>query len=416
MLATLLLIPAAFAAQDPIQELRAEVERLRREYEERIQELEARIELLQAQVENPPPPPPPAQQENPNVFNPRVTVFGNMTYRADSRTVRNDDGDRVDNRFSLRETEVDFRAAIDPYAEGVLITTLEEESPGEFHVGVEEGYAIIKRLPLPGLEGPPLGLLLKAGRFRPQFGRANVLHTHDLPQTTRPWVLREFLGEEGAIGDGMSAGVWLPMEWLDEQSSFRLTAEAFSGELATSNERRLQGLLNLTWSRPLGADHRVELSGIWHAGETHSDFGTDPVRTWSLDLLYQWRPLSQATYRGFVLGGQIFWGDRRFVDDLGTAHSRAPFGWYAFAQYQFNRMLFAGVRYDRTESIAIPDADLRSIFPYVSWYPSEFLRVRFGYEHTWFDDALADSDLGTWWIELNWVFGSHPPEPYWVHR
>ena len=55
-----------------------------------------------------------------SIFNPQITVFGNLLGRHDDRDVFLDDDDeepRVDAPFHLREVEVDFRAPIDPFAD-----------------------------------------------------------------------------------------------------------------------------------------------------------------------------------------------------------------------------------------------------------------------------------------------------------
>jgi hypothetical protein len=52
---------------------------------------------------------------------------------------------------------------------------------------------------------------------------------------------------------------------------------------------------------------------------------------------------------------------------------------------------------------------------FLTYYTTEFLRLRLGYEHTKSDVAEMDG-LDTGWLELNFVFGSHPVEPYWVNR
>ena len=46
---------------------------------------------------------------------------------------------------------------------------------------------------------------------------------------------------------------------------------------------------------------------------------------------------------------------------------------------------------------------------------SEFLRFRLGYEHTDSDIATLDG-LDSFFLELAFVFGAHPIDPYWVNR
>ena len=75
---------------------------------------------------------------------------------------------------------------------GVFIVALEQDQPDEFEVDVEEGYALIKSLPFPLWEEPPLGTTIKVGRFRVAAGR---------PEEARAWELNVDTGrfEERSI-------------------------------------------------------------------------------------------------------------------------------------------------------------------------------------------------------------------------
>ena len=52
---------------------------------------------------------------------------------------------------------------------------------------------------------------------------------------------------------------------------------------------------------------------------------------------------------------------------------------------------------------------------YVSYYTTEFFRMRLGYEHRASDHEEEDG-LNSLFVEFNFVFGSHPAEPWWVNR
>lgn len=390
---------------------------------EKIHALEKEIARLKIAAAVPPPQPPPAPvQTRLNVFNPRATVFGNGLLRLDDRKVFLTDGtskQRIDSRFNLREAELDFRAAIDPFADGVVIATLESDVPGEFSVGVEEGYALIKNLPF--LSRPPLGMRLKVGRFRSEFGRFNRLHTHDLPQSTRPLAVQTFLGPEGHAANGLSGRFLLPVPF-DEESAVELTLQAFSGgDIAVAPGTNDPGLLgNLRWSRTFAGVHSADLSAIVHYG--HSDpAGRLPVTTYSVDGLYKWKPLRRGEWRSFLLGGQLFFSDRRFLPpvhsgaDALRARTTHPLGYFVFGQYQLSRRLMAGVRWDWTEDIANDARTTMAVQPYVSYYFSEFLRLRLGLEHRW-SDLPGEDGRNTALLETNFVFGSHPTEPFWVNR
>ena len=100
-----------------------------------------------------------------------------------------DGGDRM----SLREFELGFQAAVDPYVKGAAYVGFHDA-----HAHVEECYAQSLSL--------PWGLQAKGGRFFADFGKLNKVHTHDLPQVDRPLVLTRFFGEENLAGDGLNRG------------------------------------------------------------------------------------------------------------------------------------------------------------------------------------------------------------------
>ena len=401
--------------------------------EERVKELEAEVERLKLQMPEAEPEEngevaveaPPAQV-SPNALNPTVTAVGNGLYRYDDQAVVLEEGEAVDNRFNLREVELDFRAAVDPFADGVFILAAESEVPGEYEVGIEEGYAVIKRLPVAVLDEPPLGLQLKIGRFRPEIGRINVLHLHDLPQMTRPLTTEEWFGEEGYIGNGASARVFLPTPF-DEDSALELTGQILTGggaAVADGAGDSPAEVANLRWFRTFGEAHNVDLSFIFHHGRTDAA-ATRSAFTGAVDFLYKWKPLRRGESRSFVLGGQGFLGERDFAEEIDSdgdgepdalvEGSASPGGYFAFAQFQTTRTTYLGARWDDTSTITDDQLRRRAVGGYAAWYASEFLRLRLGYEHR-LSDLEAEDGRNSLFAELNVVIGAHPPEPFWVNK
>ena len=407
------------AAQDP-PPLEERVEALEEELERLKLQLPEEGEEADAVIEAPPAAPPPP----PNVLNPTITVIGNGLYRADDGPVLAEEAP-VDNRFNLREVEVDFRAAVDPFADAVFILALESEVPGEYETGVEDAYVVIKRLPVAGLDQPPLGLQLKVGRFRPEVGRVNLLHLHDLPQTSRPLVTEELFGEEGYVANGGSARVFLP--FVDDDSSLELTGQVLTGGGAAvadgaGDSPALVG--NLRWFRTFGDAHNVDLSLIAHHGRT-DPAARRSAQTYSADALYKWKPLRRGESRSFVLGGQVVQAVRDFLVELDTdgdgeadmveEAEASPLGYFAFAQLQVARTLYLGGRWDDTATVVDDEARRRAVTGTLSWYVSEFLRFRLGAEHRWSDLAEEDGRDSAF-AEVNVVIGAHPPEPFWVNK
>ena len=337
-------------------------------------------------------------------------MFGNFLGRLDDHRVLNDEGDEVSNRFHLREVEIDFRAAIDTFADGVLVTAFESEAPGEYEALIEEGYLQFKRFPF--LDEAPGGLKLKAGRFRSGFGRANKLHTHDLPWVTRPPSLAQVLGEEGFAREGVAADFFLPSPG---DSVLEATLEVLNGgglPVGEDNEGEDLALVSrVHWFTDLDEENNVDL-GVSHYRGAFDERGDRRAMITGADLTYQWKPLGEAAGRSILVGGELFYAS--VEGDVGE-RSATPLGWYAFLQAQLEKNLYLGTRFDRTQLLEDPSLTSGQLGTYLSYYTSEFLRVRLGWEHT-FAERGAGADLDTVFLEFNFVFGSHPPHPYWANR
>src|SRR2546426_6096707 len=411
----------------------SEVETLKRQLKEmqgQMQKMMERIDLLEQEktVETtvPTQPAQPAVQSSLGALNPAISVIGNFVGRADSKRVFNEDGDRISNKFNLREAEIDMRAPIDPYADGFLIGSLESETPGQFSASVEEGYVTIKKLPF--LDEPPLGLKLKVGRFRPLFGKFNILHTHDLPTTFRSLPTAEFMGEDGFIQNGVSGNFFIPTPW-DRDSSLDATLEVLSGgDIAISSDARsrMSYLGHLRWYRTLFDGHDLELGWSSYYHPANNSVGSADFH--GVDFMYRWKPFRLGEYKSFLFGGELMFARRPYpkasepadveraitLRDLEPGKGK-PFGYSLFSQWQFNQRTYAGLRWDQTTTLFDPGLKRESLTPYVSYYFSEFLRARLSYEHRW-SDLFTENNRNTALFELNFVFGSHPPEPFWVNK
>jgi len=388
--------------------------------EDRLKDLERRLaesEKRQSQTTS----------ANPfTVLNPRMTVVGDFLWRFDDKRVflgNTPTGSRIDDTINMREVELDLRASVDPFVDAMAVISVESEVPGVFDISVEEFYATIKSLPLPGWETPPLGTKIKIGRFRTAFGLNNISHTHDLPQSDRPLVIQEFLGAEGMVANGIGTSSFLPSPG---DTALELNLQVLQGgnsNVATDNNR-LSYLANLNWFVPIGDEHSVNVSAIGFYGVNDRELGHQS-RVASLDLLYKWKPLRQGEYESFLFGAQLFYASHEFSEAIDTnadgipdffpGRRTHPFGYTAWAQYQLSSRLYAGVRWDQTEMLTDDTQHRRQISPYLTWYTSEFFRARLTYQHTWSDNPV-ENNLDSFFIELVVVFGAHPPEPFWVNK
>jgi len=357
-----------------------------------------------------------------NALNPQITAFINGAMRVDDKQVLTPKGVSIDDRPFLRTAEFDFRAAVDPYADAVAILSLEDEAGTGFGADLEEGYVVVKRLPI--LESAPLGLKLKIGRYRAPIGAVNQMHMHDMPWTTRPLPIARFLGtengeffESGFNPVGVDADMLLPE--IVHGAVMELNADVVDGgSIAISDGRHdhpgFIGHYNLFFTVADTHDFNLGLSGYYEGGPHRAGLAT-------VDALYKWKPLAAGEFHSFVLGGELFYANRKFdVDANGDGVPEAtrtakPLAGYAFAQYQLSWHVYVGGRYDYVQDITTPSLTTQVAAGYLSYYTSEFLRFRAGYEHRW-SDLPADDGVNSFIAEVNVVFGSHPTEPYWVNR
>lgn len=403
--------PAPTAPPDPLRALQIDLEDLRDENKD----LRSEIEDIKARQAASKPP------TSLNALNPQITAFLNGAARADDRTVLTPEGVAIDGRPFLRTAEFDFRAAVDPYADAVAIVSLEDEAGTGFGVDLEEGYVIIKRLPI--FEKAPLGLKLKLGRYRAPIGNMNRMHMHDMPWTTRPLPIARLLGtengeffESGYAAVGADAEMILPSigSAVQELNLDIVDGGNIAISAGAHDHPGFLGHYNLFLTLADTHDVNLGVSGYSEAGAHRAGLVAG-------DFLYKWKPLAAGEFRSFVLGGEVFYANRKFATDTngdGVADMEAqatPLAWYAFAQYQLSWHVYAGVRYDYAQDIVDDTLATQLAAGYVSYYTSEFLRFRIGYEHRW-SEVPAEDNVNSLIAEVNVVFGSHPTEPYWVNR
>src|SRR5882724_1777109 len=416
------LAPAAAAAQDAAAEaaaLRREIEQLQKQ----LQSVTDRLQRLEAQpaapaqappaappaAETPPAagaPPATAQQPSPqpgisplDIARPRqpfglyqqrgagqllfdIGIAGDFVGNITQSNVEKAQGGTFagqENRFFPREVELSLFGQVDPYAYAEVRIETGEEARGQ-ELGVKLAEASVTLLTL------PLGTQAKFGQMRNRFGYSNMIHEHDLPWIDRPNVLRNFLGGEGLKEKGVEVTIVpdLPfyLEGLagvfdgDNETAFgrgTLRVPLFTGRLRTFLE--------------LGDENAVQLGMSVASGET-TEKQRDTLLGW--EGRYKYRPDGWLHPLVTVTGEAIYSLRRVLVEadtdgdgiiDRITKREKDRFGWYAGAEVQPFRRWAAGVRYDWSEFPANPGKE-RSVEPYITFWPSEFLRFRLAYKNT----------------------------------
>jgi len=404
--------PATASRQTPIEQIRAEIADLRRDYEARLAGLEERLaslegvaaptadsrseleRLRQAALEaaggaTPAPatvpvaaPAAAGHERNLNRLNPEISFTG---------TVVGATSDASREEFTLQEFELDLQSALDPFSR-----TRWTISFGEEGVEVEEGYVLYSSL--------PSGLELTAGRFRQQFGSLNRQHLHALPQSTYPLVLESLFGEEGLAQTGLSFVWLLPRPWATaNEVAVQITSgeneEAFGGELF--DDLAVLARLKNFWEISDATYFEWGLSGI--TGKT-ADGGDS--RVFGTDVTLSWQPPAQAKYKALTWRAELLRSQRE--DEIGTRHE--AWGGYTYLEGLFRRNLWAGLRLDWAEEPLEPERRLRGIVPYLTWWQSEFVRLRV--EYGYLEDELTDESENRFALQLTWAAGPHKHETY----
>jgi hypothetical protein len=237
--------------------------------------------------------------------------------------------------------------------------------------------------------------------------------------------VQEFLGPEGFVEDGVSANMFLPTPW--ENSSFDLTLNALSGgdiALSPDANSRMAYLGHFRYFGTYRDSHNLELG--WSSYVHPAGNGIREADMHGLDFMYRWKPSRRGEWKSFILAGEFMFARKAYPEAaespdvaralLGQAPGTGkPSGYYVFSQWQFNSRTYAGVRWDKTDVLFNPALQRRSLTPYFYYYFSEFLRFRLNYEHRW-SDLFTEDRRNSVYGELNFVFGSHPPEPFWVNK
>ena len=347
-------------------------------------------------------------------FNPDMAVVGEYkaSYSSDHRNPAR-------NRADIGSIELDLRAAIDPRADGVVVLPISRDVPNPLFftgtspqnanvdnaIDIEEAYFYLHDFGIPNLTA-------KLGRFHLRFGRNNILHSHDWQTTDNNFVNQSFLGSESINGAGASFSYVIPPKWVNG-NYLELITEVVTGDNSADNPvfnnttfiHTPSVNLHALWNHDFG-DYNVEVGSSFLFGKHNSD-NHQNASLYGIDAT-----VTHTDPRG-KFNNQLYLFEAIYGDvDTGRSVTEHSFGAYFLAQQQINRDWFGGVRLDWTENALNHKQEVWGVSPYVSWYWSEFLRFRLEYQHK-AGDVKAEDNL---FFQVVFIYGAHPPHPYWSVR
>ncbi len=333
--------------------------------------------------------------------------------------------------FTVQNIELSLLGAVDPYLTGEAHLIYQLTPEGESILEVEEVFLTTLAL--------PAGLEVKAGHFFIEFGRLNSRHPHTWNFADQPVVNTRMFGGDGLRTPGFRLSWLPPLPWY---ADFKIGVHNANGETASSFlgasdgeeegagfaghpliEREVDSvgdlLYTFRWLNSLDVTEtttaNLGASALFGPNATGSDTRTEILGG---DLYLKWKAL--RNYRGWpfvALQSEIMF--RRyeadaFMDTGGGFPSEVLHDWgiYTEAMWGFKPRWVAAFRAEWADGNGENrDDPLRNrrlrLSPALSWYPSEFSKLRFQYNY---DRAehLDDEPEVAFWVQFEFMFGAHP--------
>jgi len=407
--------------KDELAAIVEEAERLSEEEKQREKEAESQRESAGG------------RQRSLQALNPELSVLGDVSYDWS-------DAEDIQNRFVLRGFEIAFQAALDPFTRFKAFVAAHQEPPlyepeddDEAALGKHEdaeadeaGHAHAEEIGVSVEEiymewlALPANTRLRVGKFRQQFGTLNRWHPHALPSVDLPFAIRNLFGHDGLIGLGVGADWQLPRLWA---SSNGLTVEIVNADnplaFAGSGFDDPAFLLRHTGFFDLNASSYFEL-GLNGMIGTNGETSDSRTTLYGIDFNFLWEPVQRARYRSVELRGEYIHSDYEIHDGTVAADS-----FYLYLTYKLGRRWIVGFRYDDAE-LPFPDVELyhdqpfeeglgeRAFSPYLTFWQSEFVRLRFQYQHAWrdFEWEWGPERDNRAIVQVTFAAGPHKHESY----
>jgi len=335
--------------------------------------------------------------------------------------------------FNLRSAELFISADVDPFtrAYATINASADAANNDEATLAVEEAAIVTTRL--------PYNLTVRGGRFFADFGVLPHRHDHDLPFVDRPPSIAAFVG-----GEAQTNGV--EVSWLAPTPFFLRASGTVGNKLGADfrdgvsnvNSRPIKGLTymgRLQTYFDINDDNNVELGGsIAEApnAEDVTNTGRFERRLVGMDFKYRWYPLGYGLRQSLTIAGELLHdiggadpvngGPRR--DIFGNPVRQGAWGGYVYAEYRLSKQWRPGFRFDyfqlQSEPLLVTNpftglpastlnatghrTDNRTWTAYLTWFPSEFQRLRLQYNRS---DRGNAQDANEFFLQWTAFLGSH---------
>ncbi len=328
--------------------------------------------------------------------------------------------------FTIPNAELTLDGSVDPFFQGFtnLVYKLDEE--GETVVELEEMYFLTTSL--------PGNLQIKGGQFFSEFGRQNSQHPHAWAFVDQPLVLARLLGPEGLRSQGVRVSWLLPTSWYTEamlgvMNSAGETAYSFRSEESPdihgglAEEREVEGPAELLFvprlatSVDLSDTQTIVMGASAAIGPNNSGPDAD-TQVFGADVYWKWRSLTAfqgfpfVSLQGEALVRRYEAGARPSAESPSLSLPEETIqdaGGYAELLWGIQPRWVLGARGEvvRGEEASFESetrVDRYRLSPGLTWYPSEFSKLRLQYN---FDHREGIGNDHSLWIQLEFILGAH---------
>ena len=328
--------------------------------------------------------------------------------------------------FTIPNAEIALDGAVDPYFKGFSNIVYKLDKNGETGVELEEVYFLTTSL--------PGNLQIKGGQFFAEFGRQNPQHPHAWAFVDQPLVLNRVFGPEGLRSQGARISWLVPTSFYTEAMvsvmnsaggtafSFRSdeSAEIHGGVPDERDVERLEDFLlvpRIATSIDL-TDTQTLLLGTSAAFGPNSSGPRARTRIFGADVYWKWKSASAAQGFPFVsLQTEFLYrrydaAERVSADDPAVtlpAEKLSDRGFYSQVLWGIKPRIVAGLRgeYASGDEAAFDSAlraDRFRLSPNVTWYPTEFSKLRLQYNYDHRQGIGRDHSV---WMQFEFLLGAH---------
>jgi hypothetical protein len=365
------------------------------------------------------------RQRSLQAMNPEISVNADVMAHLDPN-------DRDADNFFWREFEISLQSALDPFSRAAVFISRHGSGPeivpfgedahghegeeGEDPHGgggfdIEEGF--VEWVSLPG------GFGLKFGKFFQRLGTVNRWHAHALPFQSRSLTHMAIVGEEALAQTGVSA-TWLAPFGGGGAGTYEATVEVTrSGNEQLFGEATSATVLshiNAFWQLSPSTD--FELGGSWLKGHYKDETASFGRNVYNAEMAFNWIPPARSRQTGLtVRGGYMVLDGLAAHEEAGIPegpddHEEAETagGLWTTAEFRLSPSWLLGGRFDRVQNPTEPEVTQWLASPTLTWWQSEFVRVRAEYDHL---SGIEGGDgSGMFLLQVTFAMGPHKHATY----